>query len=101
MTMEFQPYPFEKLNSLICGIQTSGERISLTIGEPQFNTPKNICEILRQKVEFLNKYPKTAGEGFLKDSMLNFLARRFNVALNQARFKAILWSEIHINTFCS
>ncbi len=82
MTMEFQPYPFEKLNSLICGIQTSGERISLTIGEPQFNTPKNICEILRQKVDFLNKYPKTAGEGFLKDSMLNFLARRFNVALN-------------------
>lgn len=66
MTMEFQPYPFEKLNSLICGIQTSGERISLTIGEPQFNTPKNICEILRQKVEFLNKYPKLRARDSLR-----------------------------------
>lgn len=79
--MEFQPYPFEKLNSLICGIQTNGKRISLTIGEPQFDTPKSICQALCENVESLNKYPKTAGEESLKDSMLGFLKRRFNVAL--------------------
>ncbi|TLD86298.1 succinyldiaminopimelate transaminase [Helicobacter sp. MIT 05-5294] len=79
--MEFQPYPFEKLNLLISGIQTEGRRISLTIGEPQFETPACICEALKENVESLNKYPKTAGEESLKDSMRGFMQRRFNIAL--------------------
>lgn len=79
--MEFQPYPFEKLNSLICGIPTSGKRISLTIGEPQFDTPKSICQALCENAELLNKYPKTAGEECLRDSMIGFVKRRFNIEL--------------------
>ncbi|WP_297810665.1 succinyldiaminopimelate transaminase [uncultured Helicobacter sp.] len=80
--MKFQPYPFEKLNTLIGGIQTNGKCISLTIGEPQFNTPEFICKALCENANFLNKYPKTAGEECLKDSMIDFVKRRFNVALN-------------------
>lgn len=79
--MEFQPYPFEKLNSLIQGISTNGKRISLTIGEPQFETPTKICKTLCEQAESLNKYPKTAGEEYLKDSMRGFVKRRFNVEL--------------------
>lgn len=79
--MEFQPYPFEKLNSLICGIQTNKKCISLTIGEPQFDTPQIICEALRENAKSLNRYPKTGGEECLKDSMRGFVKRRFNVEL--------------------
>ena len=79
--MEFQPYPFEKLQALIKDIPQKEGRITLTIGEPQFPTPKCICDSLRQNVESLNKYPKTAGEDFLKSAMLGFIKRRFNVAL--------------------
>lgn len=79
--MEFQPYPFEKLQTLIQDIPQKEGRISLTIGEPQFPTPKCICDALKQNVESLNKYPKTAGEDFLKTAMLGFIQRRFNVEL--------------------
>ncbi|WP_299548484.1 succinyldiaminopimelate transaminase [uncultured Helicobacter sp.] len=80
--MEFQPYPFEKLQALIQGIPTSKERISLTIGEPQFQTPKNICDALKDSVDLLNKYPKTAGEDDLKQAMLDFIKHRFNLHLD-------------------
>ena len=73
--MEFQPYPFEKLQALIQDIPQKEGRISLTIGEPQFPTPKCICDALKQNVESLNKYPKTAGEDFLKTAMLGFIQR--------------------------
>ncbi|TLD82444.1 succinyldiaminopimelate transaminase [Helicobacter sp. MIT 11-5569] len=79
--MDFQPYPFEKLQALIKDIPTQAGRITLTIGEPQFPTPQNICNALKENVDLLNKYPKTAGEEYVKDSMRNFVKRRFNVEL--------------------
>lgn len=80
--MDFQTYPFEKLQALIAGIKTDSNCISLTIGEPQFATPKGICNALCESVELLNKYPKTSGENFLREAMLEFVAKRFNVTLD-------------------
>ena len=57
--MDFQPYPFEKLQDLIKDIPSSKNRISLTIGEPQFPTPNPLCESLCENVALLNKYPKS------------------------------------------
>ena len=81
--MQFQSYPFEKLNALIKGVEVESkeERITLTIGEPQFKTPEIICEKLRDSVELLNKYPKSTGEDYLKEAMMGFIKRRFNIEL--------------------
>ncbi|MDR1976019.1 MAG: succinyldiaminopimelate transaminase [Campylobacteraceae bacterium] len=81
--MNFQPYPFEKLNNLLSSVTPNGrlKQLLLTIGEPQFETPEFIQECFRQNSHLLNKYPKIAGEQVLRDAQINFVKRRFGVAL--------------------
>ena len=82
--MIFEKYPFEKLNILLKDIQAneSYSASSLTIGEPQFDTPAFIQNELKNSTSLLNKYPKSAGEDYLKSSMINFNKKRFNINLN-------------------
>jgi len=78
----FEKYPFEKLNELLIGIEPNTEkRYILTIGEPQFETPKFIQESLCENSNYLNKYPKTAGEEILKEAMTGFVKRRYDIDL--------------------
>ncbi|WP_310440337.1 succinyldiaminopimelate transaminase [Sulfuricurvum sp.] len=81
--MHFEPYPFEKLTSLLEGIIPNREYspIALTIGEPQFETPAFIQKSLAKHSEELRRYPKTAGEAYLNDSMRGFVESRFGVKL--------------------
>ena len=81
--MNFETYPFEKLANLLQDIQPNQDYfpISLTIGEPQFQTPKFIQDELKSKTELLNKYPKTAGEEILKNAQINFMKNRFGISL--------------------
>ncbi len=81
--MQFETYPFEKLTKLLEGItpDESFSPISLTIGEPQFDTPEFIQDELCINANLLNKYPKTAGEQSLKDAQKKFLSYRFGVDL--------------------
>ncbi|WP_345974583.1 succinyldiaminopimelate transaminase [Sulfurimonas sp. HSL3-7] len=85
--MRFEPYPFEKLNTLLADIAPNPELdpILLTIGEPQFETPAFIQNALKESTPLLKKYPKTAGEEYLRDSMRNFLSRRFGVTVSNAQ----------------
>ena len=85
--MQFQPYPFEKLNTLLADITPNEayEPSLLTIGEPQFETPDFIQEALCQNTPLLKKYPKTSGEAFLKEAMRKFVANRFEVKLDDAQ----------------
>lgn len=84
MLNNFEKYPFEKLNTILKDITPSQHKpITLTIGEPQFDTPSNILEELTHNVKLLNKYPKSGGEDFLKDSQLFFLANRYNLRLTK------------------
>lgn len=77
----FEKYPFERLNELLENITPNSKYAlsSLTIGEPQFNTPDFIQEELKSTTSLLNKYPKSSGEDFLKESMRNFISKRFTV----------------------
>ena len=86
--MHFEKYPFEKLNELLQDIQPNEnyELSSLTIGEPQFKTPSFIQNSLKNNTQFLSKYPKTKGEDYLKDSMLNFIRSRFHLILQKKQF---------------
>ena len=84
--MNFEPYPFEKLTNLLKNIIPSEnfKPCALTIGEPQFETPTFIKEALKDSLDLLNKYPKTAGESYLKDAQKSFVKKRFNVALKDS-----------------
>ncbi len=81
--MNFEPYPFEKLNNLLENITPNRELKPsvLTIGEPQFETPKFIQETLQKSTSLLKKYPKTGGETNLRDALIEFNKKRFNVEL--------------------
>ena len=81
--MNFEQYPFEKLNTLLKDITPNKkyELSALTIGEPQFETPAFIQESLKSSTNLFKKYPKTSGEVYLKDAMIHFVKTRFNVEL--------------------
>jgi aspartate/methionine/tyrosine aminotransferase len=82
--MQFEQYPFERLAQLLENSKGNEEYepSSLTIGEPQFTTPQFIQEELSHSASLLNKYPKSSGEEYLKDAMINFISKRFNVDLS-------------------
>jgi len=85
--MNFEPYPFEKLNNLLQNIIPNNNYTPsvLTIGEPQFETPSFIQEALKENTHLLKKYPKTGGEKNLRDAMLSFNKKRFNIELTNAQ----------------
>ena len=82
--MDFEIYPFEKLNLLLEDIHPSEHYapLSLTIGEPQFKTPKFILDALEKHAPLLNKYPKTSGEPVLREGILTYLKNRFGLKLH-------------------
>ncbi len=85
--MNFETYPFEKLNRLLENITPNPDYtpLSLTIGEPQFETPQFILDALIANAPKLNKYPKTAGEGYLREGMLTYLKNRFGLTLESSQ----------------
>jgi aspartate/methionine/tyrosine aminotransferase len=85
--MNFETYPFEKLNLLLENIEPNSDYspLSLTIGEPQFATPQFILNALDRNASLLNKYPKTAGEVVLREGMLRYLQNRFDLVLDNAQ----------------
>ncbi|MCK9454177.1 MAG: succinyldiaminopimelate transaminase [Sulfurimonas sp.] len=82
--MNFEPYPFEKLNNLLKEIAPNKEYEPsvLTIGEPQFETPDFIQKTLCKNANLLRKYPKTIGEDELREAQRAFVAKRFGVNLS-------------------
>lgn len=88
--MHFEPYPFEKLNALLGSIEPDSAYapLTLTIGEPQFETPVFIRDALCAQSALLKKYPKTAGEAILGDAMRGFVKRRFGVTLSSEQLVA-------------
>ncbi len=85
--MDFETYPFEKLNLLLGDIEPNEEYapLSLTIGEPQFATPQFILDALELNAPLLNKYPKTSGEVVLRDGILTYLKKRFGLDLESSQ----------------
>ncbi len=85
--MNFEKYPFEKLNELLAKIvpDSGYEPAVLTIGEPQFDTPLFIQEELKNSTDLLKKYPKSAGESYLKEAQIGFIKRRFDVSLEDSQ----------------
>lgn len=85
--MDFETYPFEKLNTLLLHVKPNEQlsEISLTIGEPQLQTPTFIQDVLKNSASLLNKYPKTSGEEILNKAQRDFFKRRFGVKLKASQ----------------
>jgi aspartate/methionine/tyrosine aminotransferase len=84
VSFNFETYPFEKLRALVADIAPNPDYspVSLTIGEPKFDTPQFILDKVTKELNGFRYYPKSAGEPELKSAMLDFVKRRFHTSLN-------------------
>lgn len=78
-----QPYPFQRLANLFAGIQPNPalQAISLSIGEPKHPTPGFITEAVIEHLHGLSSYPVTKGSAALRETIANWLQRRFSLNL--------------------
>ena len=76
-----QPYPFEKLAELKQGISANPElaHIALSIGEPRHTPPALVLDALAQSLGRIASYPLTRGTLELRQSIANWLKRRFQL----------------------
>ena len=82
--MNFEKYPFERLTEILADITPNEnyELSALTIGEPKFETPEFIQNTLKESTSLLKKYPASAGTPEIKQAMINFVQKRFDIALD-------------------
>ena len=78
------PYPFERLCALTRDITPNPalRPIGLGIGEPRHATPELVKRALVEHLKGLEHYPATAGEPALRQSIADWMARRYGVALD-------------------
>ena len=75
-----QPYPFEKLRSLLAGVAPPAvSAIRLAIGEPQHPTPDVIRHALAGHLDGLSTYPMTAGLEELRETVARWFRRRYQL----------------------
>jgi len=93
--LHFEPYPFEKLSELLKDITPNSAypAVTLTIGEPQFETPDFIQETLKQNVHLLNKYPKSSGEAYVNEAQRSFMKKRFGVELKSSELISVFGTK--------
>ncbi|MFZ3321116.1 MAG: succinyldiaminopimelate transaminase [Usitatibacter sp.] len=74
-----QPYPFERLRGLLAGVAPPAGMapISLGLGEPQHPTPALIKQAVTANLAGLSRYPATAGQPELRETIAAWIARRF------------------------
>jgi N-succinyldiaminopimelate aminotransferase len=78
---ELHPYPFEKLAKLKSGINPPDNlrHIALSIGEPQHPAPEFVKRELANNLDGLSKYPMTAGILELRQSIADWVSKRFRL----------------------
>jgi N-succinyldiaminopimelate aminotransferase len=82
-----QPYPFERLRALHQDLthESNLPHISLSIGEPKHSPPQFVIDELSDSqslAKHLATYPATKGSENLRQSIADWLARRFTVEVN-------------------
>lgn len=79
-----QPYPFEKLAQLKQGLSPPAGKsaIDLSIGEPKHKTPDFILDAIKTNLASAAVYPKTRGQGKLREVIANWLCKRFRLSVN-------------------
>ena len=80
------PYPFERLRLLHTDITPNPayKPISLGLGEPRHATPQLIKDALTASLAGLASYPGTLGEPSLRQTMCDWLWRRYDLSVDPA-----------------
>ncbi len=78
---ELQPYPFEKLRTLLGPTTAAAGRtpIDLSVGEPKHPAPAFVREVLAENLSQLSAYPATRGRPELRAAIANWLHKRFDL----------------------
>ncbi|MBF0218786.1 MAG: succinyldiaminopimelate transaminase [Gammaproteobacteria bacterium] len=77
---QLHPYPFEQLRLLKAGITPSElPHINPSIGAPQHRPPTLVLEALSAALDGLGKYPLTRGSDTLRQTIAQWLNRRFSL----------------------
>ena len=78
---QLQPYPFEKLRTLLAGAQPPADKrpIALSIGEPKHKSPAFVAEALSANLDQLAVYPTTLGIPALREAIAAWCERRFKL----------------------
>ena len=81
-----QPYPFERLRQLHASVTPNPDfrPISLGIGEPRHATPQLIKDALTASLAGLSSYPATLGEPKLRQTIADWLKRRYTITVDPA-----------------
>ncbi len=90
--MTFNPYPFEKLRTLLescdpnanktesCKLHSSSG-LNLSIGEPAFPSPKKVVQALCDNASLIRYYPTLDSK--LQEVQREFFHKRFNISLQE------------------
>ena len=83
---KLQPYPFERLRLLHAGITSNPvyAPISLGMGEPRHAMPQLVKDAITRNLAGLASYPATLGEPMLRQTMCDWLQRRYGVTVDAA-----------------
>lgn len=86
MLSKLQPYPFERLRALHASVvpNPAFKPISLGIGEPRHATPQLIKDALTGSLAGLASYPGTLGEPKLRETISDWLKRRYDLKVDAA-----------------
>lgn len=73
-----KPYPFERLATLLHGLETPGNLnlLKLSVGEPQHAPPAIVSRAIADNLDLLAKYPATRGEATLREAQALWLGHR-------------------------
>ena len=86
---KLQPYPFEKLRTLLAGLTPAGAPIRLSIGEPQHRTPDLIGSALTGHLDGLSVYPATAGLDWFREAIAGWFTRRYGLTHLDSRTQVL------------
>ena len=83
---KLQPYPFERLRLLHAAVTPNPayKPISLGMGEPRHATPQLIKDAITNNLTGLASYPGTLGEPKLRQTISDWLQRRYNLTVDAA-----------------
>ena len=74
-------YPFARLKKLLTGVSPNPklELIDAGAGEPRLPLPSFVQPVLNEYLSGFSKYPTTSGNDFLRNSIADWLKRRFSL----------------------
>lgn len=81
---KLQPYPFEKLKTLIAGTSpdTSLPHIAWSIGEPKHEPPSFVLQSFSNEIQKFRQYPATKGIIELRQAISDWATKRFSLTKN-------------------